>query len=166
MGMILDRKKSGAFAKINTLQRRLKESHNKSWEVGVFRESGTHSSGWNYAALATYLHNGSAKDNLPPRPFLDITFMWSGKHYNKLIRDALSKYLLSEKEVKLETLISRIASMQCQDVKDTFGQPSKLVSNKPSTIKQKGSDKPLVDRGELRDHIAMKLSWSGSIQYS
>lgn len=166
MGFTLDRKRSGAFAKVNTLQKRLKQSHNKSWEVGVFRESGTHSSGWNYVDLARYLHNGDASQGLVPRPFLDVTYAFNGKRYNKLIRDALSKYLLSEKEVKLETLITRIASMQCQDVKDTFGQPSKLVSNKPSTIKQKGSDKPLVDRGELRDHIAMKLSWSGSIQYS
>ncbi|AUN22250.1 hypothetical protein RSJ22_12715 [Clostridium botulinum] len=99
-----------------------------------------------------YVHeNGSPLWNVPPRPVLEPAMDNSKERIAKKMKQAALSTLdgnnLTPELEKVGTLGQNIA-------RDWFTNPeNKWHKNSDDTIKRKGSDKPLIDTGELRKSI-------------
>ncbi len=107
----------------------------------------------NNAELAFIHTNGSPKQRIPARPFLQPAILANkekiAKFQKKIIRDALNgnaTLMLADME-KLGIFAQSAAVNWFVDPRN--GWPP----NAPLTIKLKGSDKPLIDTGQLRNAI-------------
>lgn len=107
----------------------------------------------NNAELA-YIHtNGSPRNRIPARPFLQPAIMAHkdniAKLQGKVIRAALKG------DVQLMLIDLEKVGLYAQNVtKAWFVDPRNgWPPNAPLTIKLKGSDKPLIDTGALRNSI-------------
>lgn len=104
------------------------------------------------AAYQMYIQShGSALWKSPPRPVLEPSI-----EHNK---DAISKQLGNVAKAALSgqdpnTELQKAGMMAQNFARDWFTNPANLwPPNAESTIKQKGSDRPLIDKGELRRAI-------------
>jgi hypothetical protein len=108
------------------------------------------------AALQMYIHSkGSPNWNIPPRPIIEPAIM--DKQNRRLIEaelvEAGKAALAGDKQLMMQFF--KRAGMTAQNVvKAWFTNPRNgWAPNAPSTIKRKGSDKPLIDKGQLRNAI-------------
>lgn len=104
------------------------------------------------AAYEMYIHShGSALWKAPPRPVLEPSI-----EHNK---EALSQQLGKVAKAALNgqdpnTELGKAGMMAQNFARDWFTNPANLwPPNSPVTIKKKGSDRPLIDTGELRRAI-------------
>lgn len=112
--------------------------------------------GLNNAELGFIQEFGSVKKKIPARSFL-------GMPLNLYLVDYLkSKKGFGDKEIKkavkngslleLAKKVGIVAEQVVQDAFETRGFGN-WAKNRPSTIRRKGSDSPLIDTGELRRSI-------------
>lgn len=107
-----------------------------------------------------YIHeNGSPLNNIPARPVLQITI---NKALKTLVPETLDRIFdgcfskgWTKEDVKqeLEKLCIRLQSI----TRKIIYQSNELAPNAPSTIKSKGSDRPLLDTGQLARSITCRL---------
>lgn len=117
-------------------------------EVQVGFQSGeTNEDGVSYAEIAAFNELGSS--NTPPRPFMKQSFE---NHQDELQEacDKVNNTLANGGTVEsaLETLGVTAKGIIQQEIVDGDFAP-----NAPSTIKAKGSDKPLIDTGRMRQSV-------------
>lgn len=95
--------------------------------------------------------NGSPLWNSPPRPIIEPAI----KHYQKEIAQLLKDVLERALEDRDFNYLLKKAGMAAQNyVRDWFTNPANgWAPNSPDTIEKKGSDRPLIDTGELRKSI-------------
>lgn len=112
------------------------------------------------AELMFVHENGSSLKHIPARPVLELTIKDAIK---KLLPDTINriydgcfKQHWSKAQVKneLEKMCVRMQSMARRMI---YKKDSRLPANKPSTIKAKGSDVPLLDTGQLARSITCRL---------
>lgn len=113
------------------------------------------SGGMSYsAAYQMYIQaNGSPLWKSPPRPVIEpaIEYAPNKTVIAKQLRVALDT-ALSGKDATPE--LHKAGMLGQQIVQDWFTNPNNLwPENAPSTVKMKGSDRPLIDTGELRRSI-------------
>ncbi|MDH2927229.1 hypothetical protein FW755_11065 [Lonepinella koalarum] len=131
---------------LNTLAERLAELKAKSAYVGLPVDDNpfVDGSSINMATLAAVLEFGN--EHIPSRPFLRQTLAENQQKYTEflteLIRDGLDA----------ETAYGRLAEMVVGDVRSNMVNGS-WTPNAKATIKRKGSSKPLIDTGKLRQSI-------------
>lgn len=119
--------------------------------VGVQRaDIGSHPSRTNLALIAAANEFGTADGRIPARPFIRSTM---AEHFEDFI--GLNRIFLDRIIRGKETIISAlgkiglvIAAAIQKKITDIDTPP-----NKPSTIRQKGSENPLIDTGTLRRSI-------------
>lgn len=116
-------------------------------------------SGLTLAELATILHFGTENGHIPARPFLTLAF---DKHRDELVEmgGKLIGGILDGKmtvEKALNILGASLANFAKREITDGSGVPP---PNAPSTVRRKGSDRPLVDTGRLLGAI----NWSVEIR--
>lgn len=102
--------------------------------------------------------HGSPLWHSPPRPVIEPAIEYHKKEISKRLAGAYSKTMLSiYKGDSIETALQNleIVGMYAQNVvRDWFTNPhNNWASNSPLTIAAKGSDKPLIDTGEMRKSI-------------
>lgn len=99
-----------------------------------------------------YVHtNGSPLWRVPPRPVLEPAIENRKEQIAELMKDAVNVALEGENiQVELEKV-----GMQGQNIcRDWFtDSANNWEPNTEKTVKKKGSDKPLIDTGELRKSI-------------
>jgi len=111
------------------------------------------------ASIALWNELGT-KDGLgiPPRPFLRNSVDDNEETIKKMC------YLQIEKVAKGETTVSQalsaLGTMQVGLVQHSITDGT-FEPNAPSTIKQKGSDRPLVNRGDLAGKITYAIGEKG-----
>lgn len=104
----------------------------------------------NNAALA-YIHdNGAPEANIPARPFMQPGIENAKDAIVKGMRRAGDVALAGGEIEKDLTRVGLIAQSAIQE-KITDGP---FVPLKPATIKRKGSDRPLIDTGQMRRSIS------------
>lgn len=131
---------------------------NSKVKVGILSGSGTHpDSGMSYASLM-YLQEVKgvrSKDGYIRRRAFEIT---SRMHGQQLVKQTLKKIKAAYTSgVSGDEALSVFGRGLSEAIKETFGNPSILPSNAPSTISAKGANTPLVDTGALRDKITFKV---------
>jgi hypothetical protein len=104
------------------------------------------------AAHELYVHeHGSPLWKVPPRPILEPAMENGKEQIAELMKDAVEIALDGG---DISPALEQVG-MQGQNIaRDWFTNPSNnWASNSDGTIKRKGSDKPLIDTGELRKSI-------------
>jgi hypothetical protein len=111
------------------------------------------------AAYQMYIQShGSALWKSPPRPVLEPSI-----EHNK---DAISKQLGNVAKAALNgqdpnTELQKAGMMAQNFARDWFTNPANLwPPNAESTIEKKGSDRPMIDKGELRRSITFTIRGS------
>lgn len=99
-----------------------------------------------------YVHeNGSPLWDIPPRPILEPAMENSKEQMAELMKDSLL-YALDGKEIN--TSLNEVGLQGQNIARDWFDNPSNnWAKNSEDTIKRKGSDKPLVDKSDLKKSI-------------
>lgn len=106
----------------------------------------------NNALLLSIMEHGSPVKNIPPRELLRPVVI---KHEAK-IREIFNKVymcLLEGNEVGADKQMDILAQRMQRWTQAYFVEDNGWAPNAPSTIKAKGSDRPLIDTGSLRQSI-------------
>lgn len=138
---------TGNFSKAKEFIEKLKASSQKAVYVGFpaeFNEKVEGSDNFNLASLAAVLEFGN--ERIPSRPFLRQTLAENQNKYIELFVDLIGKGL------SVEQVYKQIALTAQGDVQLNIAKGD-WVANAESTIKRKGSDKPLIDIGTMRGSV-------------
>ena len=128
-------------------------------EVGHFDDQGTHASGYSYPELMAFHNKDSGYDNehVPPRPILEVTKFRVNGTYKQVFRgmhhifkDGYSKASLKEYMLKVGDKIKNIEL-------SVFGNSIFLPANQASTAAAKGRNEPMVETGDLQDHVEVRV---------
>lgn len=127
--------------------------------------------GINMASLAYILEKGSPVNKIPPRPFMEETRKTSMKRVLGLmarLQKAISngsstamaaiKKLGAAYEGEMKAIFTTGVFEKNSDITKYGGWMRNKVSGKPFKVKGKGSSKPLVDTGRLRQSIIYKVA--------
>ncbi len=138
---------TGDFSKAKELIEKLKASSQKAVYVGFpaeFNEKVDGSDSFNLASLAAVLEFGN--ERIPSRPFLRQTLAENQKKYIELFAELINKGF------SIEQTYQQIALIAQGDVQQGIVNGD-WVANAKSTIKRKGSSKPLIDTGKMRQSV-------------
>ena len=117
-------------------------------------KNGMHEGGINIATLLALHVLGAPSRGIPQRDPLRPPLIANAQRYSDLLALGLKNALANSTDPKL--VYEKIGIVATNDVKDYFITGNfKALSEK--TIKAKGSSKPLVDTGELRNSISYEV---------
>ena len=117
-------------------------------------KNGMHDGGINMATLLALHVLGAPSRGIPQRDPLRPPLIANAQRYSDLLALGLKNALSDGTDPKL--VYEKIGIVATNDVKDYFITGNfKALSEK--TIKAKGSSKPLVDTGELRNSISYEV---------
>ena len=105
-------------------------------------------------AQLLYIHSkGSPINNIPARPVIEPAIQATGN--KEAIAYELSKAVSASMEGKPSLMFLKRAGIAAQNASKAWFTDSRnnWAPNKAATIKAKGSDKPLIDTGALRQAI-------------
>ncbi|WP_282377184.1 hypothetical protein [Pseudomonas sp. PS01302] len=126
--------------------------------VGVPEGAGVYEDGLTIATIAAVNNFGSADGKIPPRPFLQPAIEEGAPQYQRLAEVMIPKVLAGEME--MTTLLEQMGNLAEGHVKQKITD-GPFKDNAESTKKAKGSDKPLIDTGALRQSIRYVIDDSG-----
>lgn len=144
---------------------RLKEIRKDKVEVGHFEEQGEHHSGLTYVELMAYHHRGNPEQNLPARPVLDILRFRLRNLENPRIKSIAREWLTNiNRQGSTEQMLLQLAKVIAKEEQKIFGDTSALIRNSPLTIALKGSNNPLIERGDLKEAVSYRTSRNPSLR--
>lgn len=138
---------TGNFSKAKELIEKLKASSQKAVYVGFpaeFDKKVEGSDNFNLASLAAVLEFGN--ERIPSRPFLRQTLAENQNKYIDLFVNLIGK------GISVEQVYEQVALIAQGDVQLNIAKGD-WVANAKSTIKRKGSSKPLIDTGKMRQSV-------------
>jgi hypothetical protein len=113
--------------------------------AGVSETNGT-----TMATVAAVHEFGSPEHNIPERSFLRGGIRRAAPKLNAVNIDSLRKVLLGK--MTIEQAIEKLGVVAAGEVKREFVVGT-FAPNKPATIARKGSSRPLIDTGSLRQAV-------------
>jgi hypothetical protein len=144
--------------KFQKLVQQIQKLDKESVEIGHFKESGVHSSGFTYAELMAIHHNGGNPTGsvpLPPRPVLTILHARNLKLTDPAFKHAFNSWVQRKpSDTSDNLLLEEIGRILRDKEKKIFGS-SDLT---PNAVPPKTSNRPLIETGELRSKVAYKTS--------
>ena len=122
-------------------------------QVGFF-ESAKYEDGTPVAGVAAVHELGSPKNNIPPRPFMRTTSEAKKPEWAKLMKQAAQAIV--KRSETADSALNKLGLKAAGDVRETIStiQEPKL---KESTVKRKGSDKPLVESGIMINSVTHRV---------
>jgi hypothetical protein len=118
--------------------------------VGVPEGAGVYEDGLTIATIAAVNNFGSADGVIPPRPFLQPAIEEGAPVYRRLAEVMLPQVLSGQ--MTMTTLLEQMGNLAEGHVKQKITD-GPFMDNAESTKKAKGSDKPLIDTGAMRQSI-------------
>lgn len=135
-----------------------------SIEIGVISEDTgreeTVSYGITNAELMQIHENGSPIKNIPARPVLDLTIMWTEQHLIKRVLDSIIEGVFEKDwgKVEIERELSRMCIRMENHAREIiYDNDGTLAPNSPRVAKRKKGNHPLFDTGQLARSITCKL---------
>lgn len=135
-----------------------------SIEIGVISEDTgrkeTVSYGITNAELMQIHENGSPIKNIPARPVLDLTIMWTEQHLIKRVLDSIIEGVFEKDwgKVEIERELSRMCIRMENHAREIiYDNDGILAPNSPQVAKRKKGNHPLFDTGQLTRSITCKL---------
>ncbi len=109
----------------------------------------------NFAETFEASHNGY---QIPSRPFMRHYFDNNIDNLTKFASKAFRKLLANPESMSVDQVLNAIGLYAQNGVKDSIRTAhSWAVPNAPSTIRQKGSDKPLIDHSIMINSVTYEL---------
>ena len=122
--------------------------------IGIPSSTNARQGASNNATIAAVHELGAPTRGIPARPFLIPTMQNNADKYTTLMAQGF-RNALQDKE-KAAEVYEKIGLVASSDVKD-YIVSGQFVPLKESTIDRKGSSKPLIDTGELRNSISYEV---------
>ena len=141
---------------LHDLIKTIREAANAKVLVGVpASKNSPHEGGINMATLAATHEYGAPSRGIPERSFLRSAIIENQDKITDLVSKGVKSYLEQGKEIDL-MFYDRIGLFASNLVKDKIAKgPFKPLAD--ATVKRKGSSKPLVDTGALRQSISWEV---------
>lgn len=127
---------------------------NRSVLVGVPAGLGNYKDGAPIAVIAAVQEFGSADGRIPERSFLRVPLRQNVDAFKKQWRALIPKVVRGE--ITMYQMMSQIGS-QAASVSQEAIQAGIAPANAPSTVAEKGSNKPLIDEGRLAGSITFQV---------
>lgn len=120
--------------------------------VGVPQEKGEREGNEEITnAELMFIHSkGSPVMNIPKRPTIEPTIEENKAKINEKIKKVIKDILEGKSDGKDD--LEKLGLWLVNKVRAKFGS-DELIPLKPATIKSKGSDRPLIDTGQLRNSV-------------
>jgi hypothetical protein len=145
--------KNTAGKEIANLQKRLAKS-NQVVNVG-FPDSVNHTPDGNSVAFIAAVHEyGAPGAGIPERPFLKISIVKGKPEQMRL--NKVNLFRIVKGGMDFETALGQLGAMAQGQVQQ-YIVDGQFVPLKPATIKKKGSSKPLIDTGQMRQSVMWEL---------
>lgn len=106
------------------------------------------------AMIATTLHYGSAAKNIPARPFIEPAINQNLGKYQRLMATQARGLIVGRQT--LNRALSLVGTAMAADVQQYMLSGS-FAPLQPATIRRKGSSRPLIDTGQLRQSITYRV---------
>ena len=119
----------------------------------------TEANGESVAVIAAKNEFGLADQYMPERPFLRIGVQNSSAKYAALSAKQLPNVLAGT--ITIDDLLGMLGAMAAGSVQKQIRHGS-YMRNSPSTIAMKGSDKPLIDSGQMLQSITWVIERNGA----
>lgn len=88
-------------------------------------------------------------NNIPARPFMRNTYQENSGNYQKIIENVIYDVLSGD---DVQAGLTKVGMQMQNDIKDNI-KNGDWTPNATSTIKKKGSSKPLIDKGKMLSSI-------------
>ncbi|MGF6878362.1 hypothetical protein [Paraburkholderia sp. MM5477-R1] len=150
------------FPKLDDLFKRLGEAAKREVVVGFPVTTGAQmheDSAITNAQLAARLSFGDPEKGLEARPFLDQGIRSGKKRIVAVLAHGLRRSLRGEMPVDAAYEAAGVAAVGAVQSEVRTGQ---FAANKPATIERKGSDRPLIDEGNLIQSMTSEVRNAGS----
>ncbi len=110
-------------------------------------------------AYASYNHFGTAR--IPARPFIAVAVDQNKEKIFNLKKKLLSQIIIGQ--MTIQKGLGFLGQFLTGEIKKVIsgGFFKETIPNKPSTIKQKGSSKPLIDHGTMKNSITYEVRLNG-----
>lgn len=109
-----------------------------------------------YCDIALWNELGTS-NGIPERPFMKQSVDNNESQISTACKDALQQVAKGE---SAEKILKQLGNMQRGLVQQTIVS-GEFAENAPSTVKRKGSDKPLIDTGGLRKNVEFVICEKG-----
>lgn len=136
----------------NEIKKELAKFKKMGVKVGVTSDKATAKDGTNIAEYAAYNEEGTK--NIPSRPFIRSWVDNNQEQINKVMDSALNGVVAGKRTA--EDAMKRIGEFGASGIKKNIVSGG-FEQNKASTIKRKGSSKPLIDTGAMRNAISYEV---------
>lgn len=123
--------------------------------VGVPDDETHDESGESLAMIAAVHEYGSITRKIPARPFLHPALRKNQNKYSKILAQKATAILLGR--FSLNQALALVGEMAQADVQKYIVDHQGFAPLKKSTIKRKGSSRPLIDTGQLRQSIRYRV---------
>jgi hypothetical protein len=143
---------------IRDLKQRLEVLQNTDLLIGIPAASAGRKGKPVSNAQLLFIHTyGSPLRNIPARPVLQPAINANWNLIGPIVQDAARKAMLKDVQGAMQTL--RRAGLTASNAAKRWFTDSRngWAPNAPSTIRRKGSDRPLVDTGQMRRSITYIL---------
>lgn len=139
---------------VSGLIARLKDIGKPQVLVGVPSSKNARQGASNNATIAAVHELGAPSKNIPARPFLVPVVQGDSQKYVELMAQGFRNALQDQEKIK--QVYEKIGLVISNDVK-AYIVSGNFVPLKQSTIDAKGSSKPLISTGELRNSISYEI---------
>jgi hypothetical protein len=137
---------------LEKLRKQLKNS-GKVVQVG-FPDSEIHEGGQSVAFIASVHEYGAPSAGVPERPFLKPSIIQGKKDQLRLNKINLVKIL--HNQIDFDTALGQLGEMAKGQVQ-LYIVNGHFVPLKPRTVARKGSSKPLIYTGQMRQSVAWEI---------
>jgi len=134
------------------LKRKIDASNDLEVAVGIHEDAGLNENGDDILEYAIWNHYGT--DTIPKRPFVDLAAD-RNNNWQKYVDEAYGN--LVDKDTSLKAEAGKVGDIAVRDMKAIIENKEVPPPNKPSTIKKKGFDHPLIETGALLSKIKYKI---------
>lgn len=126
--------------------------------VGFIRGTDPYKDGVDLVDVAMFNEYGTS--TIPPRPFLEQGL----ETHHREVQEAIDRaFYIVDKGGEAEKGLNIIGNVARGAVQDEIANGS-FVPNAPSTIKKKGSSRPLIDTGHMRQSVKYYIRKAGETE--
>lgn len=137
-------------------QRMLKEIADKEVRIGFQHGKATEEDGTDVCDVAAWNELGTV--NMPSRPFLRKSVDENEGKINSFLQSKMKDLV---RGVSAEQVLKEIGIFQKDLIQEKITEGS-FTPNAESTVRQKGSSKPLIDSGRMRQSVNYVIQKKGS----
>lgn len=109
---------------------------------------------WNHYGTRGGASGGGWGGPIPPRPFILQTIRNHRRKYLEALKTSASK--LVRGETTLLTVMNKLGVQVQGDIQAEIDSGN-FVPNSPTTVEMKGSSRPLIDTGEMRQKVTWQV---------